>query len=252
MGVKPWGYPYLFLSLGLLALFFFLYWLRPASRRAMLLSALLSAPYAFASLAFVPRYWEPVRVIEWITGLEDLAFSFANGGLVWFTSGLFLSPERPVRLSLSGLGRYLRVTLAGIGLSFVWCLLDSGVMNALLLTTIGLVLFFLLRRPARWRTALCGGLGFTILYLLVFKAALVFCPRFIDQWNPAALSGLVVFRVPLEELLWAMAFGSFWPLFMAFVLLEPRASRPGPDRSRLQPSWNTSRERFKRNRPGVG
>ncbi len=219
-------YPYLLLSLLLLVGALLGLALGRGQRRAMLLGALLSTPYALFSPLFVPEYWRPQRLWEGFTGLEDLLFSLANGALAWL-------------LAVWPLGRRLRWRprpLRLIWRFFLWSLLGSLCGMALHLTTalgpmsralismslVGMVLLVLV--PRRWPLALAGGLGFTAVYGLLLALVVHWYPHFLRQWNPAVLAGLRPAGLPMEEMLWALGYGAVWPLLMADAL-EARESR---------------------------
>ena len=56
-----------------------------------------------------------------------------------------------------------------------------------------------------------GGLLFLALYAVYFGSLLLFFPDFVDNhWNLAALTGIKVIGIPLEELLFAFTFGMYW------------------------------------------
>jgi hypothetical protein len=78
---------YLFMSLVGLVIFIIAYLLSPENqRRPMMLSGLLSVPWSLTSISFVPDYWHPERVLTFLTGIEDIMFSFTGGGIVWLLS----------------------------------------------------------------------------------------------------------------------------------------------------------------------
>jgi hypothetical protein len=53
--------------------------------------------------------------------------------------------------------------------------------------------------------------SFLVLYLFLYIAVLFFYPDFVvNFYNHSALSGVAILRVPIEELLFAGAFGSIW------------------------------------------
>jgi hypothetical protein len=66
-------------------------------------------------------------------------------------------------------------------------------------------------RPDLWRKALLGGAVFALLYFLFFLTLVVAYPQYVQVvWNLPALSRVLVFGIPLEELLFAAALGAAW------------------------------------------
>ncbi len=222
-------YPYLGGCLVILLLALAALAVSGAHRRPMLLSGLLSAPYGFASIAFVPDYWQPVRIAEFGAGPEDLVFSFSNGCLVWFcavrfTRSRFSMRLHPIRL----IARFLACTLAGIAVAVPLWLVGCKPMIAVLCAMPLLGVALLLMRRSYVSIALAGAVGFTALYTVVFVGILQLWPRFIDQWTTEQLCGLSLLGVPVEEIAWSLGFGAVWPLMMAYAfdLDAPSARSP--------------------------
>ena len=225
------AYPYLFISLLLLALFLLLFIAAGDQRRPMLWSALLSAPYGFLSIIFVPDYWNPVRIGEWGAGIEDIIFSFANGGIVWF---LVTWPLRN-RLSLDiqikrMLRRYLVWTAGGTPLGLFLLFMGADPMHGVLLVLSVMIVVFLWLRSELWPLFLFGAVSFGAMYTVTCIIAFSLNPDFLMQWNIQALSGYYFFGVPLEEIAWSIAFGAVWPLLVAYAFetrISFRMNNPG-------------------------
>ncbi len=211
-------YPYLGLGFILFLLAAFFWTMLPGQRRPMLLSGILSMPYALASIVFVPEYWTPVRLINGVTGLEDLLFSLSNGALAWSVSVGIFSKSWTLNLNPSCMAlRYVIFTLSGVALSLIVWFSDLKVMTAALVSIIGLGLFILWIQQDLWRVALLGMLGFGLLYGLALKGVLGLNPDFLYQWNLTNLSGFQIVGIPSEEIQWALGFGAVWPIFMVYV-----------------------------------
>ena len=66
-------------------------------------------------------------------------------------------------------------------------------------------------RPDLRRTTLLGGLLFLGFYGMFMLGLQWFAPGYIGAvWNLPALSGVLLYGMPLEELLFGFAFGSYW------------------------------------------
>jgi hypothetical protein len=69
----------------------------------------------------------------------------------------------------------------------------------------------ILRRPDLIRTTWVGALLFVFSYSLFLLGVEYTAPGYIERvWNLPALSGLRIAGMPLEELLFAAAFGAYW------------------------------------------
>lgn len=211
-------YPYMALSLFLLAVFGFAFLVCPLHcRKSLLLSALISAPYGFASVFFVPEYWNPVRVFEISAGPEDVIFSFANGGIVWMIA-IWALRDR-VRMEL----RAKRIIVHTLGyLSFgyscfiLFRLMGLGAMISATYSIYALGAVVLAIRRDLWPLALVGSVSFGLLYFTVIRGCFAIFPGFLSQWNHSNLWGPIAFGVPVDELVWASGFGGVWPIMMAW------------------------------------
>ena len=66
-------------------------------------------------------------------------------------------------------------------------------------------------RPDLTRKALVGGGIFLGFYAVFMVALLVFAPGYIEQvWNLPQLTGIGIFGIPMEELLFGFTFGMYW------------------------------------------
>jgi len=227
------AYPYLALSLALFIIFVAGLVVFQGQRRLMLLSGLLSAPYALASVGFVPEYWNPVRVANFLTGPEDIIFSFANGGIVWLLSIWLV--QRRVTLSLQTgrlFRRYIACTSSGVALILVCRFSGLGVMTSVTVSIVALGVLLLWRRGELWPIPVAGAIGFTLLYLVLTVAVSMIWPDYLMQWNADNLWGPIFLGVPLEEVVWAFGYGAVWPLLMAYVF-DARLVLPGMQEERF-------------------
>jgi len=71
-------------------------------------------------------------------------------------------------------------------------------------------LITLVCRPDLEKKILVGGLMFAGLYFLFYLCVGLLAPHFVLAWNFAALSGVIIVDVPLEEVMFAFTFGTLW------------------------------------------
>jgi hypothetical protein len=193
----------------------------------MMISALMSAPWAFASIVFVPNYWNPVRIASFLAGPEDLIFSFSNGIVVWAIAVVPLRGEISIRMNfrrmikrsvlLSLLSFFITMSLWFLGLKIMMAVSVS------LSTTIALLFFWLCRNFRIM--CIYGAIGFTLFYGILTSLSFLFFPHFLEQWNLANLTGISIFNVPIEEIIWAFGFGAYWPLYIAYILDAKRTDK---------------------------
>ncbi len=87
-----------------------------------------------------------------------------------------------------------------------------GTLVSMTLLGVGLLLV----RPGLATISLRGMASFLALYVIVLKVSFVLAPAFLEQWNREAMLGYVG-GMPLNEILWAAAFGAAWPAMMAYA-----------------------------------
>jgi hypothetical protein len=212
-------YGYLASALMLLAVFLSGVIACPKQRVGMLLSACLGAPLALFAFFFVPDYWNPIRVVPFRMGPEDVIFSFSNGGTVWLLA-VWLVRDR-IKLGAKPtvvLERLVSCALPCLLLCLALRLSGATIMTSVLFTMSLLGVFLAWRRRDLLRISLAGAVGFVAFYFLFVNLVLTIWPECLRQWNAANLSGRRLFRVPLEEVAWAVGYGFVWPLLTAYVL----------------------------------
>ncbi|HZQ14115.1 MAG TPA: lycopene cyclase domain-containing protein [Pseudolabrys sp.] len=191
----------------------------PQQRKVMVWASLFTMPFGLTEPIFVPAYWSPPSLFDLArtTGfdIESFIFSFGIGGIgavlynmvtrrqiaplpneerhsprhklhnwalgVPFVSFpiLFLFPWNPIYPAIVAIG--LGATAA------IWC------------------------RPDLARKTWIGSVLFMTYYIIFLIGVEWTNPGYIARvWNLGALSGLTIAGMPIEELLFAAAFGAYW------------------------------------------
>jgi len=212
-------YPYLFSSILLITVFSVIFILAKRFRKVMVIGGIASALYSLSAVFFVPDYWRPVLVIRSAVGLEDLLFSFANGGIVCFLALWPVRKRMQLRYTWRGLHKqYWTWTLFGMILCYLLHKAGVQVMTGCLIAIFVLGLILLVRRVQFWPLCLAGACGFTCLYTGVLGIVHLWFPSFHTQWTLENLWGYRFLSFPLEEYAWAFGFGAVFPMIMAFAL----------------------------------
>ena len=195
------------------------YALAPAFRARMLRVSLATSLLGLTEPIFVPEYWNPPSLfgLAQRTGfdLESLIFCFAIGGIGTFgydaLAGRALAPVAEHERHASR-HRFHRLALAAPFVAFAplyllpWNPIYAGI-AALFIGGLANVVC----RPDLMRKTLLGGALFTGLYAIFMVLLIVAAPGYVERvWNLAALSGLGVGAIPLEELAFGFGFGMYW------------------------------------------
>jgi hypothetical protein len=192
---------------------------RPALRRRMLWASVLTAPFGLTEALFVPAYWNPPSLFDLAhrTGfdIESVIFCFAIGGLGAAGYGaLAPSPLRRMDHHARSSPRHHWHLLALASPVLVFALLFLIDWNPIYPGILALAVgagAALLCRTDLWRNTLYGGGVFLGLYAVFLLGLKWLWPGYIEAvWNLAALIAWRPAGLPLEELLFGLAFGMYW------------------------------------------
>jgi len=212
-------YVWLLWSLAFVALWGVLFVANPAKRHAMWRTSLVTALFGVTEPLFVPRYWNPPSLFELAqrTGfdIESFIFAFAVGGIGMV---LYTALTRRELVPLCAEERHeRRHRLHRVALIAPFVLLIPGfllpwnpIYPSVLALAVG-ALAAVICRPDLARNTFVGGALFLGLYAVFMLGLRWLAPGYIGTvWNLPALSGVLIYGVPLEELLFGVTFGMYW------------------------------------------
>ncbi|MEO8479828.1 MAG: lycopene cyclase domain-containing protein [Gemmatimonadota bacterium] len=213
-------YAWLVWSTAFLVPWILLYGRFPAHRAPMRWASLFTMPFGLTEPLFVPEYWAPPSLFDLAarTGfdIESLIFSFAIGGVGAVLVNIFTRRTLaafPSAMHKVGRHRFHRwALLVPFGLFPVLMLVDwNPIFPAIIAMLVGSALAVWCRSDLIWPTVFGGALflGYYVVFLtgLWFTAPTGYIRT---VWNLEALTGVVIGFMPLEELLFAVAFGAYW------------------------------------------
>ena len=212
-------YVWLIWSSAFLLPWIVLYAAFPAHRRTMWWASVFMAPFGLTEPVFVPEYWNPPSLFELAqrTGfdIESIIFSFAIGGIGAVLYNILarkrLKPLRPEERHHSR-HRWHRWALATpFALFPILYFLPWNVIYAGIAAMIAGAIAAVLCRPDLKANTLAGGVLFLAIYTVFLLGLKWSAPGYIEQvWNLEALSGVLIYGLPLEELLFGFSFGLVW------------------------------------------
>lgn len=188
-------------------------------RSAMWRVSLATALFGLTEPIFVPRYWNPPSLFEFAErtrfDIESLIFSFAIGGIgVVLYDAIMVRSLVPME-TVARHGRrhnWHRMALLGPFILFVplYFLPWNPIYAALVSLVTGAAASVLCRPDLAAKTAVSGFL-FLFLYTVFMSGLRLLAPGYIESvWNLPDLSGVLIWGIPLEELLFGFAFGMYW------------------------------------------
>lgn len=196
-----------------------LYAFFPRHRRVMLRASLVTSVFGLTEPLFVPEYWMPPSVFDLAakTGfdIESLIFTFAIGGVavvVYNVATRRVACPMAWEERIRSIHRLHNAALVSPIVVFVplfflpWNPIYPGIIAMML----GAIATTACRRDLAAKSWIGGSIF--LLYYGIFLAGLeLTAPGYIARvWNLGDLSGIALLGVPIEELLFACAFGTYW------------------------------------------
>lgn len=216
-----------FWAVGLVCIWLIIWLFRREARQRMLWASLLTMPFGLTEPIFVPEYWSPPSLFDLArrTGfdLESLIFCFGIGGLGVVLYDLIFDVQHR-KMSWSEKHhrrhRYHLWTLVSPLLIFppLYLGTDWNPIYSASLTMFLAGLAALFCRPDLWNKIWVGGILFTLFYFIYFLLLDAASPGYVERvWTLPAISGILLFGIPIEELLFAFTFGMLWSSYYEHV-----------------------------------
>jgi len=209
----------------------------PRHRNVMRWASVFTAPFGLTEPIFVPEYWSPPSLFNLArrTGfdLESVVFSFGIGGVAAVLYSILAGTRLKAVDELSKhvpRHRYHKWALAVpfLGFPVLYAFPWNPIYPAVTAMVLGAVATGLCR-PDLKRKTWVGGVLFLAYYWVFVEGLELLSPGYVEQvWNLPDLTGVLVLNSPLEELLFAFAFGMYWSgVYEHFTWRHPVPGRPG-------------------------
>jgi hypothetical protein len=191
----------------------------PHYRRPMLLASICTMPLGLTEPLFVPAYWSPPSFLDLArtTGfdIESLIFSFAIGGIGAVLYDIFAGRVLVAMPAVQQHAPRHKLHYVAIAVPFMsFPLLNLFRWNPIYPAIIAIALgaaATMLCRPDLARKTWVGALLFVAFYSAFLLGVELSAPGYVARvWNLEALSGVRIVGMPLEEFLFAAAFGAYW------------------------------------------
>jgi hypothetical protein len=204
------NYPYLSGSLYLLAIWFVIFFLNKKDKKEQILMGLpglIIGP--LVEKMHLNDWWHPSFIFNTPIKIEDLIFGFSVAGIISVGYETILRKEQWVYRRKKTSIKYLILLcivfiliLFGpylLGLSSFWTSVFSTLMGALLI---------LRKRQDLLPSMLASGLLMVIIAVPAYLVGLMVNPNWIqDEWYLDKLSGIYIYKIPIEELIWFFMVG---------------------------------------------
>ncbi len=196
------------------------YGLFPQYRKAMLWTSLFTMPFGLTEPLFVPEYWSPPSLFNLAvnTGfdIESLIFCFGIGGIGSVLYNLITkhplqAMDNQERLKPLHRHHYKALATPFVVFPVLYLFTDwNPIYPGIIAMMLGAITNILCR-PDLKKNTWFGGILFLLYYSIFLTGLELTAPDYIERvWNIDALSGLYIAFMPVEELLFAFAFGTYW------------------------------------------
>ncbi len=195
-----------------------LFLIRKDLKKEILYGSLVAMPFGISDIIFIPYYWNPKTLFNFVPGIESFVFAFFLGGTAGVLYEVFAKnylvkkrERREVKFShyfwLISIGL---LSLIFLSIVFRMDLIYTSIVSMF----IGATVIWISRKDLVGES-LIGGVLFLIVYFLSLRIIdFAFSDWIINTWNLSVLRLPFVLGVPLEEILWALVFGMLWaPLY---------------------------------------
>ena len=212
---------WLVFSLATLAVWFIIFIFRKGLRKEMLWASILTAPLGLSEILFVPEYWNPPSLFDLNLrtsfDIESIIWAFAVGGIASVLYEIvFRSNHKKINKHEMGKSRHRWHLLALTSPIFFYLVLQAFTgINTIYSGSIAMFfggIAIILCRPDLRKKMLVGGILFLALYFTGFFLFFnfIYTDAVRQIWNLSAISGILIFGIPIEELLFAFTFGMMW------------------------------------------
>lgn len=213
-------YAWLIWSLAFLAVWLLFFFLRKDLRKEMWWVSLATMPLGLTEPLFVPEYWNPPTLFDLAqkTGfdIESLIFCFSIGGvgsviykLIYKTQILSVSESEKLHKRHRWHKLILVTPIVVFLLLAILTPLDHIYCGVLAMSLGALASLYC--RPDLKYKIFVGGALFLGFYAILFLSLIWVLPNYVTHvWNLNALTGIMIFGVPVEEFLFAFSFGMLW------------------------------------------
>jgi len=185
----------------------------------MLWASLFTTPFGLTEPLFVPEYWSPPSLFNLAitTGfdIESLIFCFAIGGLGAVLYNVLTKktespvPEQEKRLPLHR-HHYKAIAAPFVVFPVLYFFPWNPIYPGIIAMIVGAIANILCRPDLKTKTWI-GGVIFLIFYVVFLSGLEWSVPGYINKvWSMESLSGITIFFIPVEELLFAISFGMYW------------------------------------------
>lgn len=201
-----------------LPIWLFLFLHRSDLRHKMLIMSILIAFVAPVDTFFIPEYWYPLTINN-LFGLPidvfTILFGFILGGI---SSVLYEEFMGKSYMKHRGKPHHLKILVAlGPLILFLLKLFTPfNFMLDVLIATGFMIVIMLFIRHDLFTDVILSGLFFAVVYSSLLSFYILIFPEILSAWNFNKFPQIILFNVPIYEIIWAFLSGAFLGPFYEF------------------------------------
>jgi len=209
-------------SVVLLGIWFVFYYRmdNAMSKKEMLTTSMWTALLGLTEPIFIPEYWNPPSLFNLAerTGfdIESIIFAFSVGGIASIIYESFIG-TRHTNMTQKDMAHsrhkfhILALFSAPIIFSVLFFATELNPIYSVIIALFGGGAATWYCRPDLKIKMSLGALLFLVLYFVFFLSLVIIYPDYVSAvWNLEGLTGILIFGIPMEELLFALALGFLW------------------------------------------
>ena len=207
-------YAYITGCLIIFTFWLFIFLKRKDLRKEMLWASLLGMPFGFIDYFLVPKYWNPDSLFGIIkkygVGIESFFFFFVMSGVASVIYE-FLEKKKTEKIKRDK-KLHLAPFIIAVALFLVLLAISptKAIYDFMIGTAIGAIATIYLRKDL-WKQIIVSGFIFSFFYFLVFFLVNhIFNDWVYNFYNLNNIWGIMIFKIPLEEIVIAFFAGAFW------------------------------------------
>jgi hypothetical protein len=210
-------YSYLIGCVTLLIFWFILFfWRKDVRKEMMVMSLLFGCIGIISSFIYTVDWWHPSTITNTRVGIEDFLFGFVVGGI----ASVIYEEVFKKRIKLRKINKIKRLhqnekslfMLLFSGLTFFvgFYLLKMHSFHSSILALVIPIIYFWLKRKDLIFDSLASGFLLMIVSFLAFIIPEFITPGWVQfAWYHENLSGIIVLKAPLEDVVWFFLTGAF-------------------------------------------
>jgi predicted neutral ceramidase superfamily lipid hydrolase len=205
-------YGYLLGSLIIILIWILFFLRRKDSRKEMIIISLI---FGFLGIIgdsiFSLDWWHPQTITNSIPGIESFLFGFSISGIASVVYIHFFQKEVKLRKEKKTIYPLMVILLIGIFiLLFTIYFLKINTIISSIITGLIMNLVIWIKRKDLIKSSIISGLLLVLLSSLFYLIPELIIPNWIDNtWYWNNLSGISIFKIPLEDLIWIFLTGAF-------------------------------------------